>query len=301
MTRRQNIERFVRELSRSQFSSFDVKRESEKMYYRVCLPPLTEEIYAIKKLWKWKHGQIYAEYPKASGPFAQVIDSFMRIILGNQAPNISVVFKSMTGLNCYQSIKDNKSDFTPFPVGYPIKDFDRVSPVQVLSEQSLSILSTYKVEDEKDIIYEDFLNNSLKSFDLTVWSIVVIVLFIFVGLLFLRKLLNSLKEDSRQGNDLRDAPFFETFSHLIGQVSSNFYDRPGTLISFLMTLGFFFILMFYFNLMSTDLVVETQPAVINNYNDIMNNKDNFTVVFIKDTPDWNEFDVGFFSRSLFYD
>ena len=62
-----------------------------------------------------------------------------------------------------------------------------------------------------------------------------------VGLLRLRKCLNSLREDKKQGNDLDDSPIFETFSHLIGQNSSNFLDRPGRLFSFIMTLTFFLV------------------------------------------------------------
>ena len=96
---------------------------------------------------------------------------------------------------------------------------------------SLTDLSSYKVDDKYSIIYADILKNSLRSFDFTVWSVVVIVLFIFAGLLFLRQLLNSSKEDKKQGNDLEDSPFFETFSQPTlesgqsrspGEVSSGF-------------------------------------------------------------------------------
>ena len=258
------------------------------MFYRLCIP-LLDDIYALGKASRWEHDQVHAEYPKTVGSFAPVFSTLSSALLGNRAPNISVVSESMTGFDCYCSIRDNQSDFTPILIGYPIKDFDKVKPIQVVFEELLGILSTYIVDEEKDIIYEDFLVNSLKSFDFTVWSIVVIVLFIFVGLLFLRKLFNSSKEDKKQGNDLADAPFLETFSHLIGQVSSNFVDRPGKVISLIMTAGFFLILMFYLNLMSTDLVVETQPAVIQNYRDIMN-KDNYTVDFLARMPDQKEFE-----------
>ena len=71
--------------------------------------------------------------------------------------------------------------------------------------------------------------------------------------------MNKPREDKKQGNDLSDSPFFETFSHFIGQDSSNFLDRPEKLISLSMMSGFFLILAFYLNLMSTDLVVYTKP------------------------------------------
>ena len=65
-------------------------------------------------------------------------------------------------------------------------------------------------------------------------------------------------------------PLFETFVHMIGQDCTNFVDRSGNLISFIMTIGFFFILVFYLNLMSTELVVVNKPHVISNYRDVMN-------------------------------
>lgn len=45
----------------------------------------------------------------------------------------------------------------------------------------------------------------------------------------------------------------------------------------LMTIGFFLIMMFYLNLMSTDLVVVSKPTTINNYRDITDK--NLTVIF----------------------
>ena len=259
---------------------------AKRMFYRVCIPNLPRIIYALDEPLKWEH-QVHAEYPEASGSFAEALSTLSTALLENPAPNKSVAIESMMGW--YRSIRDNQSDFTPVPVRYPIKNFDRVKPVQVFFEKPVSVLSTYKVDDKFTIIYADLLKDSLKSFDFTVWSAVVSLLFIFVALLVLRWLLNSLKEDNKQGNGLEDSPFFETFSHLIGQVSSNFLDRPGTFISFIMTLGFFLILVFYLNLMSTDLVVENKPPVIGNYRDIMD-KENYTVGLLAGMPDVKEFE-----------
>ena len=151
---------------------------------------------------------------------------------------------------------------TPLGIEYPVKDFDKVNPIQVYSEDPRSIFSTYKVEEKFSVVYADILTSSFKSFDLEIWSVCFMVFLTFVGLLILRKCVNSLKEDKKQGNDLEDSTFFETFSHLIGQESSKFLDKPGKLISIIMTLGFFLIVSYYLNLMSTDLVVENKPSVI---------------------------------------
>ena len=165
-------------------------------------------MYSLDERWKWQHGRVHAEYPKTSGSLAQALSTLSSALLANPAPNISVVIESMTGSGCYRSIRDNQSDVTPLPIGYPIKDFDRVNPVQVFFERPLSILSSHKVVDKYSIIYADILKTSLRSFDFIVWSAVV-SMFIFVGLLFLRQLFNSVKKDKKQEND---SPFFETFS-----------------------------------------------------------------------------------------
>ena len=104
----------------------------------------------------------------------------------------------------------------------------------------------------------------------------------FVGLLILRKCFNGVK------NSARYSAIYETFSHMMGQDITDFNDRPGKIISIVMTVGFFLIIAFYFNCMSTDLVVVDKPQVINNYRDIMRRK-NMTVGFFAITYDINEF------------
>ena len=73
------------------------------MFYRICLTILPT-LYVLDDPIKWQHGEVHAEYPKASGSFAPLIDLFMLIILGNPAPNISVIIETMTGSGCYQSL-----------------------------------------------------------------------------------------------------------------------------------------------------------------------------------------------------
>ena len=215
----------------------------------------------------------------------------MRAILGDQAPNISLVFEPMDNFSYYRSLQDNGSDLTLITSGYPIleQDFQKINPVQIIHEGRLNMLSTYKVNDKNDIVYADILTASFKSFDFIVWSAISVAFFVFVGLLMLRRCLNSLKQDKKQGNELKDSPIFETFSHMICQESSDFIDRPGKLISLTMTMGFFFILAYYLNLMCTDLVVETKPPVIKTYRDIIDRK-NLTVSFNTGLPDIKEFE-----------
>lgn len=163
-----------------------------------------------------------------------------------------------------------------------IQYYNKVDPVQLDVERSLDIMSTYKVDKKFSIIYAGLVLSSFKSFDSNVWSLVFWPFIVFSILLFLRKQLDPKKKHSL-------SPIFETFTHLIGQDATDFPDRSGKLISIIMTFGFFFILAFYLNLMSTELVVVTKPHVISNYKDVMSAK-NLTVAFFGLTYDAMEFD-----------
>ena len=242
----------------------------------------------IEEPHKWQNGQVHAEYPKLSGLVVPATNLFLTSLLGNPTPNMSLVFESGTGsvdqdglpIGCYASVHKNESDIALTPVEYPIKDYNKVNPVQVIYEGPLSILSVYKVDDKEPIEYADLLVNSLKSFDMAIWSVFIFTFFVFAGLLVPWKLLKRTKGYS--------CPF-ETFCHMIGQESTNFEDRSGRLISFTMTVGCFFILEFYSNLMSTDLVVVNKPHVMNNYRDIIDAED-MTVAFFALTYDAIEFE-----------
>ena len=167
------------------------------------------------------------------------------------------------------------------PVEYPVVDYNNVDFVQVIHEGQLSIMSMYKVDGFNKIIYANLVQSSLKSFDSIIWSLICLSFFVFAALFFIRKRTHSLK---KQGY----SPLFEAFSHMISEETTDFSDRSGRLISTLVTLGFFFILEFYFILMSTDLVVVNKPQVINNYRDVMDEK-NATVFFYAFMYDLNEF------------
>lgn len=262
--------------------------ESPKMIYRVC-NTFFPMIYYLENPAKWTGDQVHAEYPEASGAFKQIANLQMSTLFGKRAPNISVVFESMSGKGCYGSVRDNQSDMTPIITAFPVEDFDKVNSVQSFFEGPLNIISTYKVDKNYSVVYADIVTTSLKSFDVEVWSLVVLVFLTFVVLLILRHCLNSSKEDKKERHDLEDSPIFETFSHFIGQEPSNFLDKRGALISLTMTLGCFFIIEFYLNIMCTDLVVETKPSVIKNYRDILD-KENYTVSFMAAFSDSKEFE-----------
>ena len=257
-----------------------------KMSYRVCLTSQPGYI-EIEEPHKWQNGQVNAEYPKLSGLVVPTTNLFLTSLLGNPAPNMSLVFESGTGsvgqdgspIGCYGSVHNNESDIALMPVEYPIKDYNKVNPVQVIYEGPLSISSLYKVDDKESIEYADILINSLKSFDMLIWFAIILTFFVFASLLVLCNSLKRIKGYSC---------LFETFCHMIGQESTNFEDRSGRLISFTITVAFFFILEFYLNLMSTELVVVNKPHVMSNYRDIID-AENMTLAFFSLTYDAIEF------------
>ena len=257
------------------------------MFYRLCVST-GNGFLRLEDPEIWADGQVHAKVPRFSGALKPTAVLVMKAMMGKTIPNVSVVVEPLirtarqdgSPAGCYGSIYRNESDVSFLPVEYPIKDFDRVDPGQIIFEGPLTILSMYKVEDKYSIVYQDFLESSLKSFDMSVWSAVVVTFLVFVGLLILRKCLNSVK------NNTGYSATFETFSHMIGQDITQFHDRPGKVISIVMTVSFFFIIAFYFNCMSTDLVVVDKPQVINNYRDIMRKKNMTSFAF---TYDYNEF------------
>ena len=261
-----------------------------KMEYRVCIS-VQPGFIQLEDDTKWNGGQVNAFYPTISGGNAKVVDLILLSLLGDTAPNMSLVMnydttgsvgKDGTPTGCYAYVHNNQSDLTVMPVEYPIYDYNKVNPIQIIHEGPLDIMSNYKVEDKESIIYADLLESSLKSFDINVWYAVLLCFFVFSGLLLLRIFLDKRKKYTL-------SPIFETFCHMIGQDSTEFEDISGELISVLMTIGFFLILVHYLNLMSTDLVVVTKPHVIDTYRDIMDEKD-ITVAFMAVTYDADEFE-----------
>ena len=217
----------------------------------------------------------------------------MSTILDYPAPNISLVFES-TGNGtvsedgvppgCYASIHYNKSDVSYFSVEYPILDYSKIDPVQVQYEGPLTIMSMYQLANDTSTTYKDLLETSLSSFDMVIWSVIIISILVFSSLLVVRKWLDNTKQDSFSS-------IFETLSHLVGQQSTDFDDTSGRIISMTMTFFLFIVVIgYYFNLMSTDLVVVIKPKVFNNYRDVMEAK-NMTVAFSAATSDINEFET----------
>lgn len=121
----------------------------------------------------------------------------LKSILGFPAPNMSVIVEPASRNNdgaiwCNGSILNNRTDITFMPFKYPIQNYEKVDPFQVVYEGPLSIISTYKVEDNS-FIYAGILEGSLNSFNIGIWSLVFVSIFTFVTLFAI----NSFFEETR--------------------------------------------------------------------------------------------------------
>ena len=127
---------------------------SSEVSYRICVS-LQDGLFDLEDPVTWNGGQIKDEYPKFGGAVGRLADLFVASLLGYPAPNMSLVIEPLTGClgnaspsGCYGSIYRNESDFTPMPVEYPVLDYNRIDPIQVMYEGPLKIMSMYMVDEK---------------------------------------------------------------------------------------------------------------------------------------------------------
>lgn len=261
------------------------------MIYRICVS-IIPRLYEIENPWEWKDGQVHQQWPRHSGSLSNwIILLIMENLLGSKAPNISIVtaeraFQRSDGTfvsGCYQSLIDNTSDVSTFPSEYPIEHFDVINPFQVMHEAPLSILSAYHTKLNRELTYQDLFGTSFQAFSPYLWVMVIFTITIFLMVLSLRLKIHRILKKS----EVKFNTFYETYCHLVSQETSEYLDFEGKLISTSMTIGFFVLVNYYFNLMSTDLVVAEKPRILNSYDAIM--EYNATPIFLPIFPDINEF------------
>ena len=270
----------------------DIIEESEPPYYRICLIHVDGMI-ELKTPQMWANNQVNQGIPEMKGTasfFIKFIQDFLERGHLNFNTTIEVTSKFT---ECYGSIRDNRTDLAVTLQAFPIQDYEVVLPYQVLVESGLQILSPYTVRDLDHIIYADFFTTSLKSFSKSLWIMIWFVFSVFCFLLWIRK-----KVDPRRKYEPRSV-VFETLCHLAGCETTDFNNKSGRLISFTMTIGFFFVFAYYLNLMSTEMVVQEKPETLNSYQDMMN-RENMTPYFVDALSDINVFSDEVHETSIHY-
>ena len=259
----------------------DIVEEPEPSYYRICLIHV-DGMLELKTPQMWTNGQVNQGFPEVKGS-ASFLGKIIQDILVRDHLDLNTtveVTSKVTG--CYDSIRDNRTDFAVTLQTFPIQDYEVVLPYQVLVEWGLQILSSYTLRDLDHITYADFFTTSLNSFSQNLWLLIWIMFWVFCLFLWIRKKVNPQKKLEPR------SVVYETLCHLTGCETTDFTDKSGQMISLTMTVGFFFLSCCYMNLMSTEMVVQEKPETLNSYQDMMN-KQNMTPVFVDGLSDINVF------------
>ena len=270
----------------------DIIEESEPTYYRICLIHV-DGMMEIKYPQMWTNGQVNQGLPEMKGTVSFVSKIIQDYLVSHHLDLNTTVEVTSKVTGCYDSIRDNRTDFAVSLQTFPIQDYESVLPFQVLLESGLQILSPYTLRDLDHITYTDFFTTSLKSFSKSLWIMIWFVFSVFCFLLWIRK-----KVDPRRKYEPRSV-VFETLCHLAGCETTDFNNKSGRLISFTMTIGFFFVFAYYLNLMSTEMVVQEKPETLNSYQDMMN-RENMTPHFIDGFTDIDVFSDEVHETSIQY-
>ena len=81
-----------------------------KMSYRVCMS-IQPGLFQFDDPLKWQNNQVHPEYPMMSGGITPLINTILISMLGNHAPNITVITEKLQGsfgknglpIGCYGS------------------------------------------------------------------------------------------------------------------------------------------------------------------------------------------------------
>ena len=272
----------------------------EGAFYRICATAGPGVYEIVDYDTQWAGGKFHDEYPKhTSGAFAYLLETILAKPFKSLKTNISITIedesgykkKDGTATGCYKSIRDNKTDISMILVDFPTDDFDEIEPYQVFKEDVLQIFSGYRSETNSTGTFNDFILNSIKSFDDQTWFTVFVLITCFFGLLILRRSLFPETDKEAHASVRRTIAqcVWETFLHFISHESTDYDKFADRCLSIFMTMSFFFLANIYFGLMSTDLVSVSKPSVISSFQDIMN-KPNVTPVFLAVLSDQKEFE-----------
>ena len=290
------------------------KMDNEEPVYRVCffeVPGVLDYMNKDKSI----DGKITTDKPVIAGSAEKTFNLMVDVAFGRYSFNyttirsesVGKISKDGTMTGCYRLMYENEADFSFTVMDYPIHDLRRLDPVQVFLEEPTKIISSYHVDPKPSVVYLDILKSSLSSsFTINTWIIIVLAFIVFFLLLWLSgvltssiKAVNKKMLAARRGKRIKrkdpkpeslSQAVYQTFCHFIQQEPKNFDNFLDSFISILMTICFFFIVILYLNLMSTDLVVITKPKTIESYEDIMNSDPPVVPVFNRQLDDTEEFE-----------
>ena len=209
--------------------------------------------------------------------------------------------KVASAQECVSLIAQNQSDYMPNPVEWPISvDYDKVNPFTILTDFPMAIVQAY-VRTDNSTMKNDIFKASIKGFTWQVWLTLAFLLASFAFLLksrqhFLKKPFLSLRRldiRRRKWINCRDEETSDAFFHVISafcqQASKEYNDSFLVSITFWIYMSSFFVMMMYFsNIMTTDMIVVNKPDVFENYDELLEKRD-VIPTFVNQTSDFKHF------------
>ena len=245
-------------------------------------------------------GRVYEGRPTFKGPVAAIAESALVMGFPTKLSNYSVRFEKnfgdfdeLTGLynGCLGSVQRNESDAIMAPVAFPTQDFEKINPVQIISQEALTIIQGYKPTYR--IGYADTLKAALPAFTPGLWMLMFLTLMTFMILFKLKVSLQNLlkKVMRRKRRAKKDDSTYEVLSLFIQQNSFDYHDRTRSYLSLLITVMSFILINNFCNLMSTEQVVVPKPIILRSYMDFLTRRE-MTPVFYLQMDDYKYFKSG---------
>ena len=226
--------------------------------YRICVPKLPR----IEPLSLKNPGFVTDQVFLVKGPEAPAWNLLLNILIPGFVPysfNYSITDGSLErGGICANSLHDNTSDIAFMPADLPVDD-DMIDIYGVIGQSKLQFLSSYYYIDKTRNVD---LMESLSSFKLSLWILILFLTFFFAWLMKSKQ----SRTYCQYLTGFMDR-FVQVITHFIGQ---NSIEGHGFGLKVLiMTLTFFSLMinLYYNGLIHTDLVVPETPTVPHTYQD----------------------------------
>ena len=164
---------------------------------------------------------------------------------------------------CIGMIQRDEADYAAVGSRYEEAPINTIQ-WEYIGEDQLAIVSAYH-KNESTKTFPDALDN-VNNFDRKTWTLVLLTVLLFY-LMF--KWCMWLTNRFKAGPKVKQNALNEVLSHVINQETTDWDYLRLNLLSVGLTISISYIILFYTNLMSTDLVIVNPPPVVKTYSDII--------------------------------
>lgn len=240
-----------------------------------------------------KAPSLYKPYFEGHG--GEMYNLLMDVIFRGYESNWTAIYASSFGskdkdgsyTGCMASLMNNETDAAMILVDYPTDHFETVLPYRILTETQVKMLTAYTPHG-KNITgsYVDIGKTAMASFKIDVY-----LMALFIVILGSLAFLFSRTWRSTNRNYSWHQSFFDSFSHIFLYDFEDFDEAFERIVSMTLTFTGFMLILYWSNLMSTELIVVPSPVTIDNYQQALD-KPGLTVHFLELMTDHLEFRDG---------